>query len=454
MIWNYRFHYSLKKNIFAPLAYIVAGNSIGKRDKYEQYLNNFELKNQNDILNYQKNELKKILIHCYNNIPYYTDLFKQIVFNPFDFENMNELSRIPVLTKKIVRENIDKLTIKNKKNLDLRATGGTSGSPMSFYRDKRDEYKCYASNSRFYKYGDYLRGLPTAYFWGNLEDYKHSKEFKRIVKNYIDNIKYFNCYQINDNKMIDFYHKIKHFKNYSINGFPSAIYFFVNFLKQNNLKLKTPVSIITTAECLYEYQRETIAEYFQKNPYSIYGCQEFGALGCECKEHNGFHLDQTHFIYEIGNNGLQKKGRLVITSLMNYGMPFIRYELNDIGTLSYSNCSCGRKSIKLINLEGRVNDYIVDSKDNLINFGLFSDILEFSNKIKQYQIVQNTKGNVIINLIANGDIGDEELEKLKSKLSLATKYLLNISFKIVSDIKLSPSGKFQPVKSEIAGDYI
>ncbi|GAI85316.1 unnamed protein product [marine sediment metagenome] len=84
---------------------------------------------------YQNLELKRILIHSKNNIPYYNKLFSENKINLEEINSIAELRKIPILTKQIVRENLDNLLAINfdKKFLKKGHTTGSTGSPLTYY---------------------------------------------------------------------------------------------------------------------------------------------------------------------------------------------------------------------------------------------------------------------------------------------------------------------------------
>ena len=52
-------------------------------------------------------------------------------------------------------------------------------------------------------------------------------------------------------------------------------------------------------------------------------------------------------------------GRIVVTELVNFGMPMIRYEVGDRGVPSNCVCPCGRSLPLMERLVGRVADFLV-----------------------------------------------------------------------------------------------
>ena len=70
-------------------------------------------------------------------------------------------------------------------------------------------------------------------------------------------------------------------------------------------------------------------------------------LGAECERHEGLHLTAEQTLLEIVDDeghpvAPGTEGNVVVTDLYNYGMPFIRYRIGDVGSLDRSACACGR----------------------------------------------------------------------------------------------------------------
>ena len=54
-------------------------------------------------------------------------------------------------------------------------------------------------------------------------------------------------------------------------------------------------------------------------------------------------------------------GRILLTDLWNYAMPMIRYELGDVGTMTFEPCKCGSELPRITALEGRTTDVFINS---------------------------------------------------------------------------------------------
>ena len=100
-----------------------------------QYLNREELEKL------QEKKLKKLITHAYNNVPLYNAKFKSAGINPDDIRGLKDLSKIPSITKKEIRNSPLKDTLfyrTNLKNCNSYVTSGSTGTPLKVYQSASD----------------------------------------------------------------------------------------------------------------------------------------------------------------------------------------------------------------------------------------------------------------------------------------------------------------------------
>ena len=133
-------------------------------------------------------------------------------------------------------------------------------------------------------------------------------------------------------------------------------------------------------------------------------------------------------------------------------MPFIRYWNADQAIISDKYCSCGRKS-KLINqIMGRTCDYVIGLNGQFLHWAYFWHLIFDSNisknrNLKKFQIIQNSKTELIIRLVSD-TLSEEEKNffctDIKNRLGL-----LSIKFSYETDIENTKTGKYRPVINKL-----
>lgn len=103
--------------------------------------------------------------------------------------------------------------------------------------------------------------------------------------------------------------------------------------------------------------RRRAQQLFDAPVHATYGMTEFGAIGFECAEHCGYHIDETSVLVEVvdevGDRVPESQiGEIVVSSTANAAMPLLRYRTGDYGKLTRNFCRCGIPGPRLTSLSG------------------------------------------------------------------------------------------------------
>jgi phenylacetate-CoA ligase len=148
------------------------------------------------------------------------------------------------------------------------------------------------------------------------------------------------------------------------------------------------------AEPWSEAVRDRLEEAYGFQAYDSYGLSEMLGPGVawECSERNGLHVAEDHFLPEIvdpatGRNlAAGEEGELVLTSLTKEAYPLLRYRTGDRTALLTEPCPCGRTSVRIARLRGRVDDMVVLRGVNLFPSEVERVLLRFDELMPQYQV--------------------------------------------------------------------
>ena len=80
-------------------------------------------------------QLRKVLMHAGEHVPYYRECFAQRGFNPAKVESVDDLRRLPVLTRDTLKHRLRDLVSRapRKRPLAEGHTSGTTGSPITLF---------------------------------------------------------------------------------------------------------------------------------------------------------------------------------------------------------------------------------------------------------------------------------------------------------------------------------
>lgn len=431
----------------------------GKKDSikyldYFKYLNNMD---RQALIQSQKKRLHAILTHAFENTDHYRQLFDFIGLDVNSSDFFEKFRELPLLTKKIVKEKYDNLIAKNIKEdqITKASTGGSTGVPMYFLRDKECLYLRRGQELFFDNWMGYKIGKKMGYFVSGSHFDGRIQELKFKIRNmFTDRMISFDPHNITDEYMKAFLGDFNKFKPEIIKCFPNALTPFVHFVSKNKYKVAPIKTISCTGETLYKQQRNLFEEVFQAEVFEKVGTRESGVFACECSEHNGLHVFTEGVFMELikpdGTNAATgEMGKVVITDLFNKAMPLIRYEIGDMAvSAGDEKCNCGSELPLIKSYLGRTRDIIIDSDGNPRPGYLFVEIIKNLDLNAQIQVYQPQKEQLKVRIVK--DTSNEiNLDSLINKFRHIVGNKVNVSAEYVSEIPRDPSGKFSYVKSDV-----
>ena len=408
------------------------------------------------ILEFQMGQLKKLLIHAGASTKYYKRMFSECNFNPKSFKSLDDLRKLPLLSKNDIRSNLsDMLSTKFSTNeLHASETGGTTGVKMKFFLDKNCFNIKEASLYRFEKWSGWAIGERMGLVWPAQQDYVGHWTWKAKLKNELFNRQVVFPAAVLDDQVIEKYiNLIKIKKPSMIRAFSSPIYEVAIYILKHNIHLHDIKGIITTGEPLYPSQRKMISQAFNCSVFDSYRCREVGPIAQECSCHDGLHINAENMIVEILpcedlKTTSSCPGEIVITDLLNYGMPFIRYRMGDLAQLDNRPCECGRGLPRLYNIQGRTADLFYSPQGKRIAAGSLVLYLvdEAPGSLGQVQIVQDCIDHITIRLTTDPYPSDQLMEYQKETVKRLFGGDMQVDFDIVENIPREDSGKFRFTK--------
>lgn len=199
-----------------------------------------------------------------------------------------------------------------------------------------------------------------AYIWGSDYEVAIQQALRSRLMDWALNRFLTNAFALSEASMSTFAQEIRQKRPTVLYGYASALVRFAEFVQTRRLDDIKFSGVISSAEVLYPSQREIIERTFGCGVIDRYGTRELGGIACECQEHMGLHISAENVYVEILRDEVPvpigEEGDIVVTNLNNYGMPFIRYHIDNIGQLSDVECRCGRGLPMLQTVHGRVSD--------------------------------------------------------------------------------------------------
>ncbi len=400
--------------------------------------------------NYQVERLGEVIKRASLNVPYYRELFCAKGIRVEDIRNFEDLRKLPVLEKSVIREYpeslLDETLDRNK--LMRCSTSGTTGTPLRLYRTRYLNAAVFAfiegrnhaiagmqrRVNRSVSIGGHLVTAPSRNcppFW------VYNKRWNQL---------YMSSYHLSSAYLGYYVEALRDFKADYIEGYPSSVYAIARYILDNKLEPVPFNACFTTAETLFDYHREAIKKAFCCRTYDQYGCGEQVIFAAECN-HGSMHLSPEVGIVEVVDDKnrpvpVGQTGQLICTSLINYIQLFIRYRLGDIGSLNAGQCPCGSPLPMLGIIEGRTDDVLITRDGRRI--GRLDPVFKGTRGIVEAQIIQDDYSKFRIRIVPAKDHtkadNDIIVKNLSERVGIA-----DIKIEIVGKIERTKSGKFRAV---------
>lgn len=238
--------------------------------------------------------------------------------------------------------------------------------------------------------------------------------------------------------------------------YPSALRDLLLSCREQGLTIPGLREVRTLSETLPPETRALCREVWGVKVVDMYSSQENGYLALQCPDHEHYHVQGEAVILEVLNESGEacrpgEVGQVVVTSLLNFAMPMIRYALGDMAEVG-EPCPCGRGLPVLTRVLGRLRNTL-RYPDGRRGWPMMGDIYHAGVAgIRQYQILQHGLDDIEIRLVTAAPLGPAEERKLRDWLHYRSGYPFQVRFGYPPEIPRGPSGKFETFISRIPAD--
>lgn len=207
-------------------------------------------------------------------------------------------------------------------------------------------------------------------------------------------------------------------------------------------------TVVIGAEPFTDPMREEIEEALDVTAIDIYGLSELIGPGVsiECAEaQEGLHIWEDHFYPEVIDRETGEPvepgetGELVLTSLTKECLPVIRYRTGDVTHLIEESCDCGRTSVRMDNISGRVDDLLIVRGVNVYASAIEEVMVGMDEIAPQYRIdlYREDHLDVMEITVEHHEEFEGEREELADRVENRLNDVLNVT---LDDLSVVPPG--------------
>lgn len=406
----------------------------------------------------QEERLRRLVRHAAGHTPFYRERFAAAGIDPAAVRTIDDLRTLPLLTKDDIRAGRERMIADSisRDQLVPKKTSGSTGVSLELYVDEESSQWKRGVTAAYDRWAGWDIGERVGAIWGNPECYQNWRMWLRntLLTRHIP----LDTLKMDPATMRSYHATLLRKKPAILFGHAHSLYLFARFIEGEKLEPIRPRGIISTCMVLHDFERRTIERVFGCRVTNRYGCEEVSLIACECPEGN-MHLNCDTLIVEFIRDGKQvppgEPGAIVVTDLTNYGMPFIRYRVGDVGVPSArSSCPCGCSYPIMDSLEGRVADYVVTPDGSYISgISLTENFAMHLPGVKQMQLVQERIDRLLFRVVKGESFSDRTVEEIHRLARERFGDRMGWEIEYVESIQSESSGKYRFCISKIPNPF-
>lgn len=403
----------------------------------------------------QLERIRALLAHAERTVPYYRETFRELGIRSEDVRTHEDFAQLPVLTKDILRERKDELVSEavDRSTLLAHHSGGSTGVPVTFYRDRSYLDASDAGMYRNLEQCGWRPGDMVAFVWGFNDKLDAMSRLEFAVRQQMRRAWQFDPFKSGPSEMDGWVHTWRSIRPSVVHGYASTIARFAEHLLATGQRVAPLKGAFTTAEKLYPAQRAAIERAFGCHVYDQYGSSEVQNIAAECPD-GCIHVNADYCLLEVDPNApVAGEARpFLVTSLKQWAMPFIRYRNEDCGSLVDGDCACGR-GFPLMRLDiARLSDNFVLPDGRVVHGEYFTHLMYGSEGIASFQFHQTAIDRIVLRVVpgpGSAEGRDLAVRRSVEQIRALSALPMNVEVQEVDTIALSSAGKHRFTRSDV-----
>lgn len=416
-----------------------------------------------ELVEYQNKQLRRLIVHAYQNVPYYRRLFDQHRVKPQDIRTACDLRHIPITSRselqalpvdQIVAQGVD------ARKLIVRNTSGSSGKPMSIRRTWVEERLHGAFAFRALRsYG--LRATDQhCYVMSPRGSHPRDHQLLQRMLQLMGLGRHdmvVSCFQSPQ----EIVRTLRQIRADAVSGFPVVLARIAQVVSHDELRSLRFRFISAGGEVMTPLMRQQIAEGFGALVYDTYGSHEFHLLAWQCAKTEELHVCDDGMILEVvqGERPVNEgeSGEVVGTNLHSFAMPILRYRLGDVVTKGSESCRCGQPFSTIRALRGRMRDYFVLPGARMLHpyeVAIAAGVERVRTPwVREFQITQEREDRIVMRVVPFYQPSSQELAVVQERTVAVLGPEVMFQVEVVPEIRDEPNGKFRVYRSLVHSPY-
>ena len=359
--------------------------------------------------------IKKLLDLAYNESPFYRRIYEGCDFHPSQVETLDDFGLVPVINRQMIQDaQLDDpfaLVPKSKRSGISwhQTTSGSSGTPITIYASRVERLRILGVILRAYRING-LRYSDTSVTIKDPVDIAKPNILQRLGG---FRHEYYSIYQPIEEirkSIADKWESVAILKS-----MPSDLANLGWLIKSEGLDFPPVRCLFTDSEKLDDATREFIEDVFNAQAIDFYATTEVGVVAFQSKESEGkYHVNDDAVLVETKSSIQLEQGDedLILTGLINFTTPIIRYQIGDIVTPGDRIPTNNLAFSTLERIHGKYLDFIVGVDGSIVSSHAVKQNLTHLNGIRRFQVIQKELSSLQIYIAPDSQWTTAVLEEI------------------------------------------
>jgi phenylacetate-CoA ligase len=412
-------------------------------------------------------KLRTLVAHAMAHVPYYRERFGDAGVRPEALRTLDDLARLPITRKAELRDSQPDGAIADNLRASRRwpaITSGSTGFPFELFIDAASADGIVAA---------YLLSLDWAgaAIWHARIDIGNSGErpmpsalpspsrpvrwARRALLG--ERVVALSGVNLSPEEFLAQSRAVDR-RAYFVRGYPAYLAPLAHRMLEARLTPPVPPRVVISGgETLTALDAESIKRAFGSPVVNHYAAWEVQHMAQTCPDNpDVMHVFSERVVLRVvGEDGQPAPpgswGRIVVTVLHNYVMPFINYEIGDTG-LAGPPCPCGRGFPTLVRIEGRLGEAFRTPAGRIISPATFDKVFRFcADYVREFQGERTAAAAMTVRVVPTARFNLEIAERIRSELEGYGGPGMEVRVEVVPEIPLEPSGKRSVLTSSVGG---
>jgi phenylacetate-CoA ligase len=407
-------------------------------------------------------KVRALVAHAMAHVPYYRQRLGGAGVRPEALRTLEDLARLPITRKAELRESPPGGTLADNLPASRRwraVTSGSTGSPFELFTDAASADGVVAA---------YLLSLDWAgtAIWHARIDIGNSGEQPmpsalpspsapvRWARRLLLGERVTALFGVDLSPEVFLARARTLGRVYFVRGYPAYLARLAHRLLEAGLTPPVPPRVVISGgETLTALDAGAIERAFGCPVVNHYAAWEVPHMAQTCPDNpRVLHVNSERVVLRIvGEDGRPatpgSPGRIVVTALDNYVMPFINYEIGDTGVAG-APCPCGRGFPTLATVEGRLGDSIRTPAGRLVSPVTLDSVFRFcADYVREFQAERTAPATITVRVVPTPRFSPEVAQRIRSELERHAGPGMEVRVETVPAISLGPSGKRSVITS-------